>query len=70
MYMVNRAMCIKKCVCVCVCVCVSVCVCVCVCGVSKPMSENLRVYSRGQNKKKSSYEYGFKNAFPPSYIAF
>jgi len=36
-------------------------------GVSKPISEILRVYSRGQNKKKSSYKHGSKNAFPPSY---
>jgi len=31
------------------------------------MSEILRAYSRGQNKKKSSYKYGFKNVFLPSY---
>jgi len=36
-------------------------------GVSKPMSKILKVYSKGQNKKKSSYERKFKNAFPPSY---
>jgi len=36
-------------------------------GVSKTMSEILRAYSRGQNKKKSSYKHEFKNAFPPSY---
>jgi len=33
------------------------------------MSEILRAIfdSSDQNKKKSSYKYGFKNAFPPSY---
>jgi len=36
-------------------------------GFSKPMSEILRAYSRGQNKKKNSYKYGFKNTFPPNY---